>query len=67
MSLIREIYKHAGHELISPAEAAMFDWEKRNEQGKHGKHVYALEEFGLDEVTVARRFAEYSRRFSSMF
>ncbi len=67
MSLIQEIYRQAGLALTPEAEAAMADWEKRNEQGKHGKHVYALEEFGLDDASVSRRFAEYTKRFSSMF
>ena len=34
-----------------------------NPQGKHGKHEYALEEYGLDPDQVRERFAAYIERF----
>jgi hypothetical protein len=67
MPLIREIYQRAGRELTPDAEQAMLRWERDNEQGKHGKHTYSLDESGLDEATISLRFVEYWRRFSSMF
>lgn len=32
-------------------------------QGKHGKHTYSLEEFGLSAVGVRRHFRDYCERF----
>ena len=67
MPSIREIYRRNGRELTVEAEQAMREWERDNEQGKHGQHSYSLAEFGLDETQVAKAFAEYTRRFSSLF
>jgi hypothetical protein len=35
-----------------------------NPGGKHGRHRYSLEQFGLDRATVQRRFASYGSRSS---
>ena len=67
MPVIREIYRRTGRELTAKAEQAMCEWEQDNEQGKHGKHSYSLEEFGLDEMKVSTAFADYNQRFSSLF
>ena len=67
MPVIREIYRRSGRVLMAETEQAMREWERNNEQGKHGKHNYSLEEFGLDETKVSTAFAEYNRRFSSLF
>ena len=34
-----------------------------NPKGKHGKHQYDLESFGLDAARVRERFADYVDRF----
>jgi hypothetical protein len=34
-----------------------------NPKGKHGRHEYALAEYGLTEEQVRARFAPYIRRF----
>lgn len=61
--IIREVYKRAGWKLTTEAEHAMLEWERNNEQGKHGKHDYSLEEFGLDAGMIDRAFSEYIERF----
>ena len=33
-------------------------------QGKHGRHVYSLKEFGLTEAQVRDHFRDYCERFS---
>lgn len=63
MPIFREIYCRAGHPLTADAEQAMLKWEQENEQGKHGKHVYSLEQFGLSEKKIDAAFGEYIRRF----
>jgi len=63
MPIFREIYRRAGHTLTAEAERGMLQWEKENEQGKHGQHIYSLEQFGLSEQKIDDAFGEYLRRF----
>jgi hypothetical protein len=65
MSIIREVYRRAGRALSPEAEREMAAWHATNEQGRHGKHEYSLEEFGLSEAGVNKAFSEYIRRFIS--
>jgi hypothetical protein len=44
-------------------EKNLRDWLARNPQGKHGKHRYSLEQFGLDRATVERMFPGYPEGF----
>lgn len=67
MTVVREIYRRSGYALSPSAEQAMRDWERQNEQGKHGEHRYSLAEFGLDEAQVERAFASYIERYSALF
>jgi hypothetical protein len=39
------------------------DWLDHNPAGKHGRHRYTLEGFGLDADAVTARFAPYTDRF----
>lgn len=41
----------------------MLDYERANEQGKHGAHKYSLEMFGLSERVTDQYFGEYIRRY----
>ena len=61
--MFREVYRRAGHELTPASEALMLDWERANEQGKHGAHRYSLEMFGLTDRVIDQYFGEYIRRF----
>lgn len=63
MPAFREIYRRAGHELTPESEALMLEYERRNEQGKHGAHVYDLSDFGLSEAKIRERFGAYMDRF----
>lgn len=63
MPIIREIYQRAGWEMTDEAEHSMLQWERDNEQGKHGKHDYSLQEFGLSEAMIDQAFEEYIDRF----
>ena len=49
---IRKLYAHFGEPLTAEAEAAMRQLLAENPQGKHGKHVYSLDEFGLTAAGV---------------
>jgi hypothetical protein len=60
---IRKIYRHFAQQLTAKAEAAMQAYLVQNPQGKHGRHVYALEEYGLTKEGVRARFRDYIERF----
>jgi hypothetical protein len=63
MPKIREVYRRANHDLTPEAESGMLEWEQNNEQGKHGKHVYSLEQFGLSDDKIEAAFGGYMQRF----
>ncbi len=67
MSVIEEIFRQNGRELKEQAKLEMLAWEQDNEQGKHGKHAYSLEEFELDEAQLKADFADYIDRYSAYF
>ena len=60
---VRKIYQHFGEPFTPHAEAAMNAYMAENPQGKHGKHAYALEEYGLTEDGVRDHFRDYIKRF----
>lgn len=61
---MRKLYAHFGEPLTPEAEAAMVQLLARNPQGKHGKHAYSLEEFGLTAKRVRHHFRDYCERFA---
>lgn len=63
MPLIRELYSRAGYPLTPQAEQQMIDWDRENEEAKHGKNVYDPAEFGLTDEQLTRDFGEYIARF----
>jgi len=63
MPIIGAAYERAGMTLGREAELAMRRWERDNEQHKHGKHSYALAEFGLSKEIIEAAFAEFIERF----
>jgi Sulfotransferase family len=60
---IRKLYAHFDEPLTLQAEGAMRKLLANNPQGKHGKHHYSLEEFGLTAVGVRQHFRNYCERF----
>jgi hypothetical protein len=60
---MRKLYAHFDEPLTSAAETAMSKMLADNPQGKHGKHVYSLEEFGLTAPEVRQHFRAYCERF----
>jgi len=65
MPVFREIYRRAGHTLTRESEELMLQYERANEQGKHGAHSYSLEQFGLTEEMIRRDFGAYMERFGA--
>ena len=61
---VRRIYEHFGEPFTPEAEGAMRSFMADNPKGKHGKHEYVLEEYGLTREGVHDRFSDYIDRFS---
>jgi len=63
LGTVRGIYEHFGEPYTPEARAAMEAYMADNQQGKHGKHSYSLEEYGLTRESVHERFRDYIERF----
>ena len=61
---IKKIYAHFEETLTADAEQAMQTYLQDNPKGKHGKHVYSLEEYGLTKEIIEQRFTDYYQRFN---
>ncbi|PLK24461.1 sulfotransferase [Novosphingobium sp. TH158] len=60
----RALYERFGTPFTPEAQAGMEAMMAFNPKGKHGKHEYTLEEFGLSAKWVRNHFKEYTDRFS---
>jgi len=60
---LRRLYAHFEEPFTAEADAAMTRLLQANPQGKHGKHQYSLEEFGLTAAGVRHHFRDYCERF----
>lgn len=63
MGEVARIYAAAGQALTPEARAAMEELRTTQTQDKHGRHAYALADFGLTDAMVAERFSAYRHRF----
>src|SRR3546814_17042830 len=52
VAAVRGIYDRFGWDFTPATEAGVLGWLAENPAGKHGKHKYRLEEFGLNEQAV---------------
>lgn len=60
---MEKLYSHFGETLSDAARVSMQAMLDANPQGKHGKHEYALEDYGLTREGVYAHFADYIDRF----
>jgi hypothetical protein len=60
---VRGMYEAFGEAFTADAERAMRSWIRANPKGRHGAHVYAPGEFGLDADDIRGTFASYVERF----
>jgi hypothetical protein len=60
----RKIYEHFGEPFTAEAQAAMDAYMDANPKGKHGKHAYSLERYGLTREAVHEAFADYIERYN---
>ena len=60
---MRALYTHFDEAFTPAAEAGMQAMLDANPQGKHGKHSYRLEDYGLTRAGVHAHFKDYIDRF----
>ena len=63
MSAVEKIYAHFDLPLTAETRAAMQEYAEAHPQGKHGRHRYGLDDFGLTDQEVGQRFAPYIERY----
>ncbi|HAC78795.1 MAG TPA: sulfotransferase [Deltaproteobacteria bacterium] len=63
LAAVRKIYTHFGIDWCPEAAERMTEFLARNPKDKHGKHSYALEQFGLDREQEEERYRSYAERF----
>jgi hypothetical protein len=57
------IYGHFGLPVSARARAALESHVAANPRGKHGRHDYSLDQYGLEPGAVLKRFEGYIERF----
>ncbi|HQQ63061.1 MAG TPA: sulfotransferase [Pseudomonadales bacterium] len=60
---VRKIYQHFAMPMSADIENRFLQYAQAHPMGKHGKHDYRLEEYGLTEQRILDRFAFYIDRF----
>jgi hypothetical protein len=60
---VRGIYDYFDFTFDGVIEDSMRSWLADNPKGKHGKHRYTLEQYGIDAVEVTKDFADYTALF----
>jgi len=63
VAMARRIYEHFGLDLSHDDETIMSGFLAENPPGKHGKHSYTLERFGLDRVAERERYRFYQEYY----
>jgi hypothetical protein len=64
VAAVRKIYDHFGIPFRDELGEAMRAWLANNAQDKHGRHHYALDDFGLTTERIYEVFQPYIERFN---
>jgi hypothetical protein len=59
VAAVRGIYDFADVDFTEATESGIRTWLAANPADKHGRHVYALADYGLDEAQVRDVYADY--------
>ena len=62
--IVESIYGACGKQLSGEGRAAMQRWLDKNPKGKHGKHEYSLDDYGISKGDVESLFGDYVARYS---
>ena len=60
MGVVERVYQQFGLNMDDAARSALQAHIDANPKGKHGKHEYSLEEYGLTRELIDQRFAFYT-------
>lgn len=63
LGTVNRIYAHYDLEMSDDTARVMQDWLAANPQGKHGKHAYSSEEYGISDDDVRNGFADYIKQY----
>tara|TARA_R110002050_G_scaffold87963_5_gene186141 strand:- start:249 stop:629 length:381 start_codon:yes stop_codon:yes gene_type:complete len=61
--MIEAIYKRFGYTYSSEFHNKATSWLNSNPQGKHGRHKYSCEKYGLDKNGLKEKFSKYAATF----
>lgn len=61
---VKRIYQHFGLPMTADTEQRFQHYADAHPMGKHGKHDYRLEEYGLSREQILERFRFYTERFA---
>jgi hypothetical protein len=64
MGVVRRIYERFGYTLTGDVERRMQERIRANPEGRHGAHVYTLDQFGLNADDIRERFGMLERMTS---
>jgi hypothetical protein len=56
---VRGVYDFAGIEFTPETESGVRGWLAANPADKHGRHTYALEDYGMTKERVQSVYADY--------
>ncbi len=59
VAAVRGVYDFAGMAFTAASDVGVRGWLADNPAGKHGRHVYALADYGLTEDRVREVYADY--------
>jgi len=65
IAMTRRIFDRFGLDMNPEGEANMRRWLAENRKGKHGRHRYKLEWFGLERDLVKTAFGDYPAQFTA--
>jgi hypothetical protein len=60
---VKKIYARFDEPFTPEAESAMRAFLENNPQGKHGRHTYSLEDYGLTKQQIRARYKNYVETF----
>lgn len=63
LATAERIYSHFQMPMSAEAAKCMRDYAQAHPMGKHGKHEYQLDEYGLSAEMILKRFDRYIREY----
>ena len=63
LATAKRIYEHFKLPMNDNVASRLEDYATAHPMNRHGKHEYALEEYGLDADTILDRFAAYLEKY----